>query len=138
MPAEPMPSGAPDLALLIDRFRKLRVADRKAVWAHLSPGEREALDKACLHDDNATEGAGARDPNRRLQGYSPWLARAVAAALADKDGEPGPTPAGRAALFAAHESTVEDGPDDTVLARLLRQLGVLGAGADDARRGRAP
>lgn len=122
-----MPAEAPDLPFLIERFKKLHAADRKAVRAHLSPSERDAVNQACLTDGHSPEDTGTTHANRRLAGYSPWLARTVAGAIAGKDGEPALPPATRAALVAAHESTLEEGPGENPMAKFLRQLGLIGA-----------
>jgi len=126
-----MPADATDFAALVERYRSLGAADRKAVRRNLSPGEFEALKDACAEIDRARRAELA--PERQFKGYSPSLAALIEQALGDDRTRPEVTAECRAAMAVAHLSIVEDQGGETLVARIGRLLGIAGAGGDAAR-----
>jgi hypothetical protein len=117
MPAEPS-----EFAALVERYRSLGAADRKAVRRALSASEFEALENACSDLDKARRAELA--PERQYRGYSPWLAAPIEQSLGDDRTQPEVTAECRAAIAATHRSIVDDQGEESVVARLGRLLGI--------------
>jgi hypothetical protein len=125
-----MPGDATELSALIERYRSLPAADRKAVRRNLSPSEFEALENACAEIDATRRSEAA--PERQFRGYSPWLAALIEQALGDDRALPEVTAECRAAIAGTHLSIVGDQREETFAARIGRLLGIVGpAGAPE-------
>lgn len=120
-----MPSEASEFAALVERYRSLGTADRKAVRRNLSPSELEALESAYAEIDRARRAEQA--PERQFKGYSPWLAGLIEQALGDDRTQPEVTAECRAAIAGTHRSIVDDQGEETLFARIGRLLGVPAA-----------
>jgi hypothetical protein len=119
-----MPADATDLAALVERYRSLGAADRKAVRRNLSPSEFDALERAGAEIDKARRAELA--PERQFKGYSPWLAALIEQALGNDQTQPAVTAECHAAIASSHLSIVEDQGDETLVARIGRLLGIGG------------
>lgn len=117
-----MPADGSEFAALVERYRSLGAADRKAVQRKLSPGEFNALDSACAESERARRAEQA--PERQYRGYSPWLAALIEQALGDDRTQPEVTAECRAAIAGTHVSIVGDQREETFAARVGRLLGI--------------
>lgn len=117
-----MSGDAIELAALVERYRSLAPADRKAVRRNLSPSELEALESARAEVDAARRSEAP--PERQFRGYSPWLAALIEQALGDDRTQPEVTAECRAAIAGTHVSIVGDQREETFAARVGRLLGI--------------
>jgi hypothetical protein len=119
-----MPNDATEFSALLERYRSLGAADRRAVRRKLSGGECETLEIAAAQI--VQEQRSEQAPENQFRGYSPWLAALIKRSL-DVDGrQPDVTPACRAAIASAHLSMLDDLGEESIVARLARLLGVAG------------
>src|SRR5687768_12980434 len=119
-----MPADSTDLAALVERYRSLGAADRKAVRRNLSLDEFEALERAGAEINKARRSELA--PERQFRGYSPWLATLIEQTLGSDQAQPDVTAECCTAIESSHLSIVEDQGDETLVARLGRLLGFGG------------
>ena len=119
-----------ELAALVERYRSLGAADRKAVRRNLSPSEFAALASACAEADRAQRAEQA--PERQFRGYSPWLAALIEQALGEDRTQPDVTAECRATIAGSHLSIVGDQREEPLLTRFGRLLGIAAPDADAA------
>ncbi len=113
---------SPDFTALVERYRSLGAADRKAVRRNLSPSELETFENACAEIGRARRAEQA--PERQFRGYSPWLAALIEHAMAEDQTLPEVPAECRAAIVSAHLTMIDDRRDETIAARLGRLLGI--------------
>lgn len=131
-----MPADGAGFDALVERFMKLGAADRRAVLASLSPGERGLIERelAAARDERRRERDRARLADRQFAGYSPWLAAIIGGAMKDEQGEGSARTAACArAIVLAHRAASEQ-HDEGRFGRFLRQLGISPPGAVDEPR----
>lgn len=125
-----MPGDATEFAALVERYRSLGAADRRAVRRNLSPGDFEALESARAEIERARRSE--QTPKRQFRSYSPWLAGLIEQALGDDRTRPDVTAKCCAVIASTHLSIVDDQRDETLVARIGRLLGIADPNGDAA------
>jgi hypothetical protein len=125
-----MPADSTDFAGLVERYRTLGAADRKAVRRNLSSDECRAIERAEAEIDRARRSE--LTPERQFRGYSPWLAALIDQVLGGDRAPPELTAECRAAIASSHLSIVEDQGEETLIGRIGRLLGIAGLGGGAA------
>lgn len=124
-----------DLDALLARFDGFGHRDRKAVLAHLAPGDRQRVEVAMAARGEARrrEADRIRRAGRQFSGYSPWLSELLQQATTGAvDGDSALTVDAQRAVADVHRALHAD--DDAAPLSFWDQLrAILSPGADAQR-----